>query len=112
LIQADAQSLPFGENEFDAGLATLVFCSIPEPEMAFAELQRVVRTGGKIVLLEHVRPDGLMGRAFDLLNVATVALIDDHFNRRTVEIAENSGLKIVEERKKLGGVVNLIVCEV
>jgi ubiquinone/menaquinone biosynthesis C-methylase UbiE len=112
LIQADAQSLPFGENEFDAGLATLVFCSIPEPEMAFAELQRVVRTGGKIVLLEHVRPDGLMGRAFDLLNVATVALIDDHFNRRTAEIAENSGLKIVEERKKLGGVVNLIVCEV
>lgn len=111
LIQADAQSLPFGENEFDAAFATLVFCSIPEPEMAFAELRRVVRPHGKIVLLEHVRPEGLLGNAFDLLNAVTVALIDDHFNRRTSEIAADAGLKIVEVRKKLGGVVNLIVCE-
>jgi len=111
LIQADAQSLPFGENEFDAAFATLVFCSIPQPEKAFAELRRVIRPGGKVVLLEHVRPNGLLGSLFDLLNVATVALIDDHFNRRTAEIAESSGLKVVEVRRKLGGIVNLIVCE-
>lgn len=111
LIQADAQSLPFGDDEFDAAFATLVFCSIPEPEMAFAELRRVVRPGGKIILLEHVRPDGLLGNAFDLLNAATVALIDDHFNRRTAEIARGAGLKIVEVRKKMAGIVNLIVCE-
>lgn len=112
LIQADAQSLPFGENEFDAAFATLVFCSIPEPEMAFAELRRVVRPSGKIILLEHVRPEGLLGNAFDLLNIATVAFIDDHFNRRTAETASGAGLKIVEVRKKMRGVVNLIVCEV
>lgn len=111
LIQADAQSLPFGENEFDAAFATLVFCSIPEPEKAFVELRRAVRPGGKVILLEHVRPEGLLGNAFDLLNFATVALIDDHFNRRTAEIARGAGLKVVEVRKKLGGVVNLIECE-
>ncbi len=112
LIQADAQSLPFAENVFDAAFATLVFCSIPNPATAFAELQRVIRPGGKIVLLEHVRPPGLLGYFFDGFNILTVALIDDHFNRPTAELAERSGLKIVEVRRKAFGIVNLIVCEV
>ena len=112
LIQADAQSLPFPAAEFDAALATLVFCSIPDPAAAFAELRRVVRPGGRVVLLEHVRPEGVLGPVFDLLDKATVALADDHFNRRTARIAEGSGLRLVEVRRKLAGVVNLIVAEV
>lgn len=104
--------MPFGESEFDAAFATLVFCSIPEPELAFAELRRVIRPGGRVVLLEHVRPDGILGPVFDLLDKATVAIADDHFNRRTAQIAENTGLKLLEVRKKLAGIVNLIVCEV
>lgn len=110
LVQADAQSLPFDENVFDAAFATLVFCSIPDPARAFGELRRVVRSGGRIVLLEHVRPRGLAGKFFDILNIATVVLIDDHFNRRTAEIAELSGLRIMEVREKARGAVNLIVC--
>ena len=112
LIQTDAQTLPFGENVFDAAFATLVFCSIPKPEAAFRELQRVIRPGGKIILLEHVRPPGLLGYAFDILNFFTVALIEDHFNRQTARIALDSGLTIIEVRRKVGGAVNLIVCEV
>ncbi len=112
LVQADAEALPFAESSFDAAFATLVFCSIPKPENAFAELKRIVRNGGKIILLEHVRPKGLSGYAFDFLNVFTVALIEDHFNRETAKIAENSGLKISEIREKSFGAVNLIVCEV
>ena len=112
LVQADAQNLPFAANLFDAAFATLVFCSIPKPERAFAELRRVIKPGGKIVLLEHVRPPGLLGFIFDGLNVLTVALIEDHFNRPTAETAERSGLKILEVRVKAFGTVNLIVCEV
>ena len=112
LIQADAESLPFGENEFDAAFATLVFCSIPRPDVAFQEIKRVVRPGGKVVLLEHVRPDNLLGPFFDLLNHATVAFADDHFNRRTAATARDAGLRIVEVRRKLAGIVNLIVAEV
>ncbi|MEJ7847368.1 MAG: class I SAM-dependent methyltransferase [Pyrinomonadaceae bacterium] len=112
LIQADAQDLPFAANVFDAAFATLVFCSIPKPERAFAEVQRVIKPGGKVILMEHVRPHGLLGYVFDGLSVLTVALIDDHFNRKTAEIAEQSGLKILDIRAKAFGAVNLIVCEV
>ena len=111
-VQADAESLPFSENSFDAAFATLVFCSISNPENAFAELNRVVKNNGKIILLEHVRPNGLLGYFFDFLNIFTIALIEDHFNRETAKIAEQSGLKISEVKEKAFGVVNLIVCEV
>ena len=111
LVQADAEILPFAANSFDAAFATLVFCSIPAPENAFDELKRVVKSGGKIVLLEHVRPNGLPGYFFDFLNIFTVALIEDHFNRQTAKLAENAGLKILEVKQKAFGIVNLIVCE-
>lgn len=112
MVQADAQALPFGANTFDAAFATLVFCSIPDPVKAFAELKTIVRPGGGIILLEHVRPLGILGYVFDIVSLITVALFEDHFNRRTAEIAEKAGLKIVEIRKKAFGIVNLIVCEV
>ena len=112
LVNADAETLPFAANSFDAAFATLVFCSIPNPENAFAELKRVVKTGGSIILLEHVRPKGLLGYAFDFLNIFTIRLIEDHFNRQTTTLAEKSGLKIIEVKEKAFGIVNLIVCEV
>lgn len=112
LVQANAETLPFAANSFDAAFATLVFCSIPKPENAFAELQRIVKTGGKIILLEHIRPKGLLGFIFDFINIFTTVLIEDHFNRETAKIAEKSGLKIIEIKEKAFGIVNLIVCEV
>jgi ubiquinone/menaquinone biosynthesis C-methylase UbiE len=112
LIQTDAETLPFAANSFDAAFATLVFCSLKEPQKAFAELQRVVVKGGRIVLLEHVRPPGVLGYVFDGLSVLTEALMEDHFNRRTAKLAEESGLKIIEIKQKAFGIVNLIVCEV
>ncbi len=112
LIQNDAENLPFIENSFDAAFATLVFCSVSNPSNAFRELQRVVRPNGKIILLEHVRPKGLLGYVFDLLNFFTVRLIEDHFNRQTAKLAADSGLKIVEVKAKALGTVNLIICEV
>ena len=111
LVQSDAGRLPFAENSFDAAFATLVFCSLAKPENAFAELKRVVKANGRIVLLEHVRPEGRRGYFFDLINPLTVALIEDHFNRQTAKTAAACGLKILEVRRKAFGIVNLIVCE-
>lgn len=111
LVQNNAESLPFSENSFDAAFAALVFCSLEKPEKAFRELKRVVRPNGKIVLLEHVRPNGLLGYFFDFLNIFTMFLIADCFNRETAKLAQNAGLRIIEVKRKVFGAVNLIVCE-
>jgi ubiquinone/menaquinone biosynthesis C-methylase UbiE len=110
LIQADACSIPFADNSFDAAFATLVFCSIPDPGTAFGELRRVIRPAGTLVLLEHVRPPGWPGYLFDSFNALTVALIDDHFNRETADAAQSAGFKLLEVRRKARGIVNLIIC--
>lgn len=112
LVQSCAESLPFNDSSFDAALATLVFCSVVSPRRAFTELQRVVKSGGTILLLEHVRPNGLLGPIFDLLNLITVPICDDHFNRRTVAEARTAGLQVLRVEERIMGIFNLIACRV
>jgi ubiquinone/menaquinone biosynthesis C-methylase UbiE len=112
LVQNNAEDLPFSDASFDAAFATLVFCSVESPERAFAELRRVVRPEGTIVLLEHVRPKGVLGWLFDGLSVVTVALFDDHFNRRTADIAQRAGLELVKVDRRMLGIINIIICRV
>lgn len=112
LVQASAEHLPFASDAFDAAFATLVFCSVKLPAEAFTELRRVVRPGGTIALLEHVRPEGLLGWLFDALSLLTVALFDDHFNRRTEEEARRAGLRTVRAERRFFGIIQLIECRV
>lgn len=112
LIQSCAEQLPFADDSFDAAFASLVFCSLAHPSEAFAELRRVVKAGGTVILLEHVRPNGLLGPVFDLLNLLTVPLFDDHFNRRTADDAQANGLHLVKVERSLLGIINLISCRV
>lgn len=111
LVQNNAEQLPFHDASFDAACAALVFCSVASPARAFAELRRVVKPGGIIALLEHVRPPGLLGYLFDFLNLFTVALIDDHFNRRTAAEAQRAGLQLSRVERRALGIINIIVCE-
>ncbi|MGI9167683.1 MAG: class I SAM-dependent methyltransferase [Pyrinomonadaceae bacterium] len=112
LVQSCAESLPFDDDSFDAAVATLVFCSVASPHRAFAELKRVVKSGGMILLLEHVRPNGVLGRIFDLLNLITVPLCNDHFNRRTVTEVRGAGLELLRVEERLMGIMNIIACRV
>ncbi|MCM3872579.1 MAG: class I SAM-dependent methyltransferase [Pyrinomonadaceae bacterium] len=112
LVQSRAEELPFKSAVFDAAFATLVFCSVSSPAKTFAELRRVVRSGGTILLLEHVRPGGVLGPVFDLISLATVPLFEDHFNRRTADDALTAGLQVLRVEKSLMGAINLISCRV
>ena len=112
LVQAFAERLPFADAAFDAAFATLVFCSVAAPAEGLAELRRVVRAGGRVVLLEHVRPTGVLGYAFDALSLLTVPLLEDHFNRRTADEARRAGLSVERIDSHLLGAVQLIVCRV
>ncbi|HTG92067.1 MAG TPA: class I SAM-dependent methyltransferase [Pyrinomonadaceae bacterium] len=112
LVQNRAEQLPFPDDSFEAAFATLVFCSVASPPAAFAELRRVVRGGGKIILLDHVRPGGLLGPVFDVFNLFTVPLFDDHMNRRTADLAKTSGLEVIDVKRRACGIINLITCRV
>lgn len=55
--RAAASSLPLADGEADAVVSTLVLCSVPDPEATLAEIRRVLRPGGRLVVLEHVAAD-------------------------------------------------------
>ncbi|MDP2311681.1 MAG: class I SAM-dependent methyltransferase [Pseudomonadota bacterium] len=52
---AGAEAMPFPDAFFDTVVATFVFCTIPDPEAAAAEVVRVLRPGGRLLFAEHVR---------------------------------------------------------
>ncbi|HEY76127.1 MAG TPA: methyltransferase domain-containing protein [Thermoflexia bacterium] len=111
LLQMDGQALDFPDDTFDSGVATFVFCSVPDPILGLREMRRVVRPGGRIVLLEHVRPENpLLGRLMDLLDPLVARLMGPHINRRTVDNVRRAGLTLERvEDLGAGGIFKLIV---
>lgn len=95
LREGDAQSLDFPDDSFDTVAATFVFCSVPDPVRCLRELNRVVKPGGKILLLDHVRIDKpIVGQVMDLLDPIISRLWGAHINRPTVENVKRAGLEI------------------
>ena len=93
---ANAHNLPFASNQFDAVVGTLVFCSIPNPEQALAEIRRVLKPNGRLLLLEHTRGHGPISRRFtDWLHPLWFALQGEcHLNRETAVTVQNAGFTI------------------
>jgi ubiquinone/menaquinone biosynthesis C-methylase UbiE len=57
VVDGTADQLPAEDCSFDAGVASLMLCSVPDQRLALAELRRVIRPGGELRFLEHVRAD-------------------------------------------------------
>jgi ubiquinone/menaquinone biosynthesis C-methylase UbiE len=103
LKQVDVQNLRFPDHAFDTVFATFVFCSVQVPVLGLQELRRVCKPGGRLLLLEHMRPGNpRLGRLFDLLNPLMVRMMGSHINRRTMENIRDAGWRIrVEDHLSL-----------
>ncbi len=107
----NVQDLDFPDNSFDDVVATFVFCSVPDPILGLNEIARVLKSNGRLLLLEHVRSaNPVLGTLMHILDPITVRLMGPHINRRTVENVQRSHLQLESvEDMGLGGIFKLIV---
>jgi ubiquinone/menaquinone biosynthesis C-methylase UbiE len=105
----DVQALDFPDESFDTVTCTLGFCTIPDPRAAAAEAFRVLRPGGRLLLLEHVRSPAPSVRTVQrLLEPLAVRFEADHLLRDPLDYVPSVGFVIDEvERSKLGIVERL-----
>ncbi len=104
VIETSAERLPFDDGSFDTVVAMLVLCTIPDPAAALAEAARVLKPGGQLLFVEHVRAeDPGLARWQDRLEKPWRFLGDGcHCNRDTVATISDSRFELVEvERGQL-----------
>lgn len=110
LVCADARALPFRDGAFDQAVESLVFCSLPEPERCLGELGRVVKPGGEVRMLDHVRARGAWGRIQQALAPAWIAVTGDcHLDRDVKGLLERSGLRLERLDTRWAGLIQQAV---
>jgi ubiquinone/menaquinone biosynthesis C-methylase UbiE len=98
VVQAPAERLPFEDDSFDTAVFTLVLCTTPDPVAALAEAARVLKPGGRLLFVEHVRAENPgLARWQDRLETPWRLFGDGcHCNRDTVATLEASAFERVE----------------
>ena len=109
LQEMDVEHLNFADDSFDTVFATFVFCSVPDPIAGLQELRRVCKPDGKLLLLEHMRPENYaLGLIFDLFNPIIVRMMGANINRRTINNIRQAGWQIKAEECFSSDIVRMI----
>jgi ubiquinone/menaquinone biosynthesis C-methylase UbiE len=106
----DAHKLPFADESFDSVLCTFSLCNIPDVDLAVSEMKRVLKPGGRLILVDHIRssvkPVYWFQKALELLSLRYEG---DHQTRRPLDQVRAHDFDIEErERFKLGVVERLV----
>lgn len=109
LHEGDAQELPFPEARFDTVTCTYSLCNVPDEERAVAEMKRVLKPGGRLILVDHirssVRPLLWLQRGLEKLSSKK----EEHLTRRPLEQVKQAGFEVRARDRSRAGVVERLV---
>ena len=97
VVDAEAEALPFDDDQFDTAVSTLVMCSVGDPHRALAEIRRVLRPGGRLLFLEHVAAHDNPGRRKWQGRIEPVwkrLTGNCHLTRETADVIRTAGFEI------------------
>ena len=110
LVEGDAAGLPFDDSAFDTVVFSQSLCSIPDDRRAIAEAARVLRPGGRLVALEHVRSPNRLVRGFErLAEPIAIRLSADHLLRDPLDHLAAVGLLVVHLERRRAGLIERLV---
>lgn len=101
ITQAAAEDLPFPGETFDSAVATLVFCSVSDPLRGLGEIKRVLKPGGALLMIEHVRAHSAIAATMqDIVTPFTRLFAGNcHWNRSTAQTVIAAGFQVQQIRE-------------
>jgi ubiquinone/menaquinone biosynthesis C-methylase UbiE len=97
VLRAPAEDLPFDDAAFDVVVSTLVLCGVSDQPRALRQIRRVLRPGGRLLFLEHVRSgDARLARRQDRMNWLNRLVVCCDCNRPTLASIERAGFAVGE----------------
>ena len=97
VLRAPAEDLPFEDDAFDVAVSTLVLCGVDDQPRALRELRRVLRPGGRLVFIEHVRSaEPKLARKQDRMNGINRFMVGCECNRPTLLTIEAEGFDVTK----------------
>ncbi|MDW5325248.1 class I SAM-dependent methyltransferase [Plantactinospora sp. KLBMP9567] len=109
LLVGDAQALPFVDASFDTAVCTLALNAIPDHRAAIAEMYRILRPGGRLLLLGHVASHHRVVRAVQrLLEKKSVPIAGDYQTRQPLPILVAVGFTVERQARSKAGIIQRI----
>ena len=97
VLRAPAEDLPFDDDTFDAAVSTLVLCGVDDQPRALRELRRVLRPGGQLLFIEHLRSDDpSTARLQDRMNWLNRIVVRCDCNRPTLDTIRQAGFTVTQ----------------
>ena len=97
VLRAPAEDLPFRDHTFDVVVSTLVLCGVDDQPRALRELRRVLRPGGRLLFIEHMRSsDPATARLQDRINWLNRLVVCCDCNRPTLDSIRSAGFAVAQ----------------
>jgi len=110
-VQGDVKVMPFKEASFDTVVSSFLFCQVDDPRAGLQEIYRVLKPGGRLLMLEHVNSRGKLGKMMNIISGPFYRLFGDHIARDTEVLARQVGFKKVSTTHLFLDIVKLIYVE-